>query len=149
MNFWTAVTSAFRHIHPLITDFPAALLPLSVALNLLSQKWPNLRQSAWITMLIGTGGAILAFITGDATAENLPSTFAQFVPPHEIMAIVTTVTFTGLSIWKWRSQRKNIEVMNKPLFIILSIVGMIFLIITGMYGGSMVFDHGVGVNILR
>jgi uncharacterized membrane protein len=39
--------------------------------------------------------------------------------------------------------------MNKPLFIILSIVGMICLIITGMFGGSMVFDHGVGVNVIQ
>jgi hypothetical protein len=46
MDFWTAVTSTIRHIHPLITDFPAAFLPLSVVLNLLSRKWPNLRQSA-------------------------------------------------------------------------------------------------------
>lgn len=149
MDFWTAVTSTIRHIHPLITDFPAAFLPLSVVLNLLSRKWPNLQQSAWITMLIGTGGAILAFITGDATAENLPSTYRQLVPPHQLMAIVTTLIFTGLSIWKWRSQRKKIEIMNKPLFIILSIVGMICLIITGMFGGSMVFDHGVGVNVIQ
>jgi len=149
MDFWLAVTSTIRHIHPLMTDFPAAFLPLSVVLNLLSRKWPNLRQPAWITMLVGTGGAILAIITGDATAENLSSTYRQLVPPHQIMAIVTTLIFTGLSIWKWRAQRKKIEVMQKPLFIIISIIGMVCLIITGMYGGSMVFDHGVGVNVVQ
>lgn len=53
-------------MHPLLTDFPAAFLPISVVLNLLSRRWSNFRQPAWITMIIGTVGAILAAITGDA-----------------------------------------------------------------------------------
>lgn len=148
MNFWDAVTSTIRHIHPLLTDFPAAFLPISVVLNLLSLRRSNLRQSAWITMLIGTLGAVLAFITGDATAENLPEALRQLVPPHQVMAILTTLVFLALTIWQWRAQRKQKDVMGKPVFIALSLVGMVFLIITGMLGGSMVFDHGVGVKLL-
>lgn len=146
MNFWLAVTSSIRHIHPLLTDFPAAFLPISVVLNLASRRWSNLRQVAWITMLIGTAGAILAFITGDAIAEQLPTALRALVQPHQILAILTTLFFLGLSIWQWRAQRNHQDVMGSLAFQILSVVGLILLIITGMYGGSLVFDHGVGVN---
>jgi len=98
VSFWQAITSSIRHIHPLLTDFPAALLPVGVVLNLLSLRWPKLRQAAWITMIVGTVGAILAFITGDATAEVLPASVQTLVRPHQILAIFTTLFFTGLAI---------------------------------------------------
>jgi uncharacterized membrane protein len=145
MDFLQAVTSTVRHIHPLLTDFPAAFLPISVVLNLLTRRWPNLRQPAWITMIIGTAGAILAAITGDATAEMLADPQRALVQPHQIFAILTTLFFLGLTIWQWRAKRKNKDVMNSTAFKVLSVIGMLLLIITGMYGGSLVFDHGVGV----
>ncbi len=146
MDFLQAVTSTVRHMHPLLTDFPAAFLPISVVLNLLSRRWSNFRQPAWITMIIGTVGAILAAITGDATAEMLADPQRALVQPHQIFAILTTIFFLGLTIWQWQAKRKNKDVMDSTAFKVLSVIGMVLLIVTGMFGGSLVFDHGVGVK---
>ena len=148
MNFWEAVTSSIRHIHPLLTDFPAAFLPVSVLLLFLSRRWPNLRQPAWITMLVGTAGAVLAFMTGDAIAETLPAQVQAFVQPHQILASLTTLFFVGLTIWQWQSQRRHKDVMQTTPFMVLSVIGMLLLIVTGMFGGSLVFDHAIGVAAL-
>ncbi len=147
MNFWDVISTTARHIHPLMTDFPAAFLPVSVVLNFISQRWTNLRQVAWVTMLIGTGGAIVAFITGDATAEALSAPVQALVQPHQILAISTTVFFVGLTVWQWRAHRNNKKVMGTKLFLILSVVGLILLVITGMYGGSLVYEKGIGVSL--
>ncbi|HOV06469.1 MAG TPA: DUF2231 domain-containing protein [Anaerolineaceae bacterium] len=146
MDFLQAVTSTVRHIHPLLTDFPAAFLPISVVLNLLSRRWPNFRQPAWITMIIGTVGAILAAITGDATAEMLADPQRALVQPHQIFAVLTTLIFIVLIVWQWQARRKNKDVMDSTAFKVLSVIGMVLLIVTGMFGGSLVFDHGVGVK---
>jgi uncharacterized membrane protein len=146
MDFWQAVTSSIRHIHPLLTDFPAAFLPLSVVLNLVSGRWPKMRQVAWVTMIVGTIGALLAYLSGDATAESLSSQLRTLVQPHQLMATLTTIFFLGLTIWQWRAMRNHKDVMGTVPFIVLSIIGFILLLITGMYGGSLVFDHGVGVS---
>jgi uncharacterized membrane protein len=38
--------------------------------------------------------------------------------------------------------------MGTVPFLALSVIGLIFLIITGMFGGSMVFDQGIGVSVV-
>ena len=97
-------------------------------------------------MIIGTVGAILAAITGDATAEMLADPQRALVQPHQIFAILTTLFFLGLTIWQWQAKRKNKDVMDSTAFKVLSVIGMVLLIVTGMFGGSLVFDHGVGVK---
>jgi len=148
MNIFDLIANTLNHIHPLLTDFPAALLPVSVGLSLASQRWPNLRQSAWVTLILGTAGAILAFISGDATAEALSAPLQAVVQPHQILAILTTLAFLGLAIWRWQAQRKGKEVIGTLPFTLISVVGLVLLIITGMYGGSLVFEQGVGVRPL-
>jgi uncharacterized membrane protein len=148
MNLFDVIANTINHIHPLLTDFPAALLPVSVGLSLASQRWPNLRQSAWITLILGTAGAILAFVSGDATAEALSAPLQTLVQPHQILAILTTLTFLGLTIWRWQAQRKGKEVIGTLPYTVLSVVGLGLLIVTGMYGGSLVFEQGLGVSVL-
>jgi uncharacterized membrane protein len=98
--------------------------------------------------LLGTAGAIVAFISGDATAEALSASLQILVQPHQILAILTTIIFLALTIWRWLANRKGKEVIGTVPFAILSLIGLVVLVLTGMYGGSLVFQHGIGVNAI-
>lgn len=141
------LTNALTHPHPLLVHFPIALLFASWALDVASRRWPQLRQTAWIVLLLGTIAAIPTAITG--IIAHFPyeeSAFIGDIERHEQLALSTTALFIALAAWRWWRRRNGDEIGSTWLYLGLALVGLVLLTLTGANGGYLVYDLGVGVR---
>jgi uncharacterized membrane protein len=134
-------------LHPMFVAFPLALLVVSVLLDWMARWKPSLLSSARLMLFLGTLGAIVATITG--VVAHLPyegTAVIALIDQHEMSALLTTLLFLALSIWRAPMLRCGKEVGGTWLYAALSLVGLIALVVTGWLGGNLVFGHGVGVS---
>jgi uncharacterized membrane protein len=134
-------------IHPMLVAFPLALLVVSVLLDWVARWRPSLLSSARLTLFLGTLGALVATITG--IIAHLPyerTAVIGFIDQHEQFAMITTLLFLALSIWRALMLRRGKDVGGTWLYAALSLVGLVALVVTGGLGGNLVFGHGVAVS---
>ena len=134
-------------LHPILIHFPTALSTVSVGFDLLSPLKPEWRPAGWITLLLGTIGAFGATATGLIATwpyEGMP--LEILIEPHQTLAFATTLSFIGLTIWRGQSLRKGGDVARSSLYMILSILGVILLVATGLTGGDLVYEYRIGVK---
>lgn len=145
MNELLALLS--NDLHPMLIHFPLALLTVSVGVNLLSPLHPDWQPAGWITLLLGTIGAFGATATGLITTWPYEGTPLELlIEPHQTLAFATTLSFIGLTIWHGLSLRKGVVIASSRLYMILSILGVILLVATGLTGGDLVYEYGIGVK---
>jgi len=113
---------AYEGLHPLVVHFALAvpmLVPVFVGLALVwKSQWRAMLFGAMVVCVVGTGFAIFAVDTGEATEQ-----FARVVPGtgealhrHEELAELARNLFIGVSIalvianvvaWKWHEKLKT------------------------------------------
>jgi uncharacterized membrane protein len=139
--------NTLTHLHPAITHFPIVLLIASVLLDLYGRWQPGLRRTAWITLLLGTLSAIPAVITGIIAHFPYENTAViESIERHEQLGLLTTTIFIGLTAWRWRSRRGNSDASASWPYLALGVAGLLVLTVTGMTGGNLVYNLGVGVK---
>jgi uncharacterized membrane protein len=140
------IATATNLLHPMMTHFPLALLSASYVLDIAAHWWPKLRTSGWVLLILGTVGAIFAVITGNVDGEMYEDSVAGgIVETHQTLAITTTVIFSALLIWRFFARRKGNDPAEKWFYFIPATIGMGLLLLTGLYGGHMVYAFGLGV----
>lgn len=141
------IASFLNHLHPMLIHFPTALLTVSVGLDLLSSLKPGWRSAGWITLLLGTIGAIGAATTGNIATWPFEGTPLEvLIEPHQKFAFAMTLFFIGLTVWRGLSLRKGVDIASSRLYMILSIGGVLLLVATGLTGGTLVYEYGIGVK---
>lgn len=141
------ISNLFIHLHPAITHFPIVLLIASVLLDLYGRWQPAVRQTAWITLLLGTLAAIPAVITG--IIAHFPyeeSAVIESIEQHQWLGFLTTGVFIALTAWRWRSRRTNGEQTASWLYLAVGVIGLVVLTLAGLTGGNLVYNLGVGVK---
>lgn len=141
------INNTLTHLHPAITHFPIVLLIASVLLDVYGRWQPAVRQTAWITLLLGTISAIPAAITG--IIAHIPyegTAVIEAIEQHEQLGLLTTAIFIGLTAWRWRSRRSSTERSVSWLYLAIGIAGLVVLTSAGMTGGNLVYNLGVGVK---
>lgn len=137
-------------IHPMIVHFPIALLTTFVLLEILwfifRKDW--IKNSSVLTLFIGLISVIPTLLSGEASAEAIENMqqVAELVKSHETFAKLTGLTFLIVFIIKvvlMRTGKLNFKTNLIPF--ILSLVGIYFLIQTGLRGGELVYKHGAGI----
>jgi uncharacterized membrane protein len=99
-----------------------------------------------VLLILGTIGAIFAVITGNVAGELFEDTkFGAVVETHQALAIATTVIFSALLIWRFIARRKGNDPAEKWYYFVPATIGMGLLLLTGLYGGHMVYAFGLGV----
>jgi len=150
-NFFT-FENLVNHAHGAITHFPIALLFVSVALDLVAiAKKPNLHCSAWLLLVLGTIGTVVATITGLISHfpyEEDPVLLAA-IEPHQYTAFAATAVFGALTVWRWHSVRRGSDVGGTSAYLVLGRLGLIVLGITGFLGGNLLSEWGIGVRGTR
>jgi len=137
----------FGHpVHPVVTHFPMALLPVSLLGDLLGvfTKASFWWSFSYYNLAIGLILSIPALITGmiDFLAIPQKGVVERIAMRHMTIMITSIMMYTGsffirfgveiLSGWRLMSS------------ISLSVLGLIFLLIGGWFGGQLVFRYAVG-----
>ena len=138
--------------HPLIVHFPLALLCTAVALDFAAwalRRNQPLRQTATVLYVLGTVGAVAAYVTGRTASETvwLPGMAHALVAQHWDWALRTVWFFAVLAVTRvvlLRSSRGVPSHVVLATFALAGLVGLGLLIETGDRGGRLVFQHGVG-----
>ena len=138
--------------HPVLVHFTIGLVPTAAALA----TWYAWRASAWArpaTYAIGSAAALLALATMGAgfrdyfaVKPDLTGAPLETLETHELLGVITalTVAITMAIAW-W----KRASVATKPSWrwalAIALLAATALVAVTGWYGGSLVYDHGVSV----
>jgi len=142
----------WARLHAAVNDLPAALLLCSVLFDLLG--WVNrrdgLKAAGFWCLVVGTLGAGAAVLTGELAEGRVDHTDAAHavMETHETLALVTLGVFGVLL--GWRLLRRGLWTGRElPTASIAGMAGVAILIYTARLGGSIVFDHGLGISTER
>ena len=150
------------NIHPIFVHFPIALLFIYSIIKILPfKKW--LPKIAWddicfVVLIVGVLGAFMALSTGD-TAEHLSKANHHLINIHATFASISTWLYVALllgEISHFFNQSKLAEKVSllkfkkvtafcEKLFYgklfskIVSLVALLFITLTGMLGGIIVY----------
>ena len=142
------------NIHPLLVHFPIALLCAAAAVDVLGWAFRRnrlLRQAATLLYVLGTGGAIAAYVTGRAASQTiwLPGMAQAVLRQHWDWALRTVWFFGIVSLVRLvflGPSRRDPGLWTVAIFALAGLVGVGLLIETGDRGGQLVFQYGVGTN---
>ena len=135
-------------LHAALNDLPAALLLVAVLFEILGvlNKRDTLRAAGYWTLVTGVAGALLAIGSG-LMAEDVVEHTDQ---AHEIMERHETLAFIVLGVFGvmllWRLVRRAMAPAERSAYLIVGIAGVAVLVATSKLGGSLVFDHALGLK---
>lgn len=139
-----------RTIHPMVIHFTIAIIYLSSLAGLLGIIWRNevfyARAFTWL-LFLGVVAAIAAGVAGVISEYYV--TVSPVVGPildahkrdGEITGVVELIAFGIQVLVYW--QKKKVS----NIALVVAVVATILVSVTGSLGGSMVYDHGLGVQI--
>ena len=137
--------------HPWIVHFAIALIPVGVLIDLAAVI---LRRPAWHTagytmLLLGTAAAAGAVITGNQAA--LPyrndGAVSGLVQRHEDWGSASFVLFLAILLGRLPLQlRGRTGGWALRFLVIAALAGCGILFTASLYGGELVYRHGVGVQ---
>lgn len=138
-------------LHAALNDLPAALLLTAVLFEAAGAlvKRDSLRAAGFWTLVAGVVGTGLAIVAG-LEAEDVVEHSEQ---AHDLMERHETLAFVVLGIFGvmlvWRFFRRAMSRTETIAFVTAGVVGVAILIATAKLGGSLVFDHGLGIRTAR
>ena len=137
--------------HPWIVHYAIALLPVGVLIDLAAVFW---RRPAWHTtgyalLLLGTAAAAAAVITGNQAA--LPyrddDLVRELVQRHEDWGSTAFILFLAILLGRLPLQlRGRTEGWALRCLVIAALGGCGILYTASLFGGELVYRHGVGVQ---
>ena len=135
-------------LHAALNDLPPVLLSISVFFDLLGAflKRESLKAAGFWTLVFGVAGSGVAIISGlvaeDATPHGVEA--HGIMETHETLAYIAVGLFAILAIW--RLVRKGVwNEKEQPIALTAGVIGIGLVVVTAMFGGKLVFDHGVGI----
>lgn len=137
----------FTDLHPILVHFPIALLLLSFAATVAARLWPKLHEPAWLFLLIGAPLALPATITG--LIAHLPYegyALSSAIEPHQFLGIGGTLVTLGLLFWRYRTRRKGQDSGQGLPYLLIALIGLVWLFLLGGTGGNLVYEYGVNVR---
>jgi uncharacterized membrane protein len=131
-------------IHPILVHFPIALFTLGALLLVLSYWKPALfRKSAEIVLAFGFVSGIVAYLSGDngeeyARKAKLAGFNHAAVDKHETVAMLSMITF-GALLATFVAKKFLPSKYWAILEVAFAGLGVALIILTGHYGGQMVY----------
>lgn len=144
-------------IHPVIVHFPIALFVAYFVLEAASliTKKECLCKMATIFLGAGVIFALISALTGNQAHEVLKPVLKmkqQFIEEaienHEQFATITLWFFFAMLVLRvYLLIKKNLSPNWRFVFFVLALLGMYFVYQTGILGGKLVYDFGVGTKL--
>jgi uncharacterized membrane protein len=131
----------WQHLHPILINFTAALVPASVGSDLLGKffRKDSFRSAAWWMLLYATLVTPLTVIAGWFWKQTLPAAAlpADLIFIHQWLGTLLAFLFVILTIWRGKLFFKD----KDPGVLYLIFAGLVVgvLMFQGNTGGKMVF----------
>jgi uncharacterized membrane protein len=154
-----------QHLHPAVVHFPIVLLLVSSACGLLYLYWrqqAELRLGTWWAMGLGWIATAVAVLSGLVAQVDVPvdAPYRRELNLHVGAGLALLVVYGVLLYLRWlhaRPRKKARGVTVAPgdllddrsrrlMVSALLIVGGLLVVITGFFGGELVFTWGVNVQ---
>jgi len=131
--------------HPMLIAAPAALLPFSFVMDLLFRRTRRsaYKDAAYYALIGGVAGGAVAGATGAMDYMELPpgSAEKQVANVHAALNIgLIAASATNLAL------RVRGEDARSSLPFALGALGALGVLVSGWYGGHLVYEHGVRVK---
>lgn len=146
-------------LHPQVIHFPIALLFIYSFLEILNVifKKDYFSNMAFIILALGIITAVAAVLTGNQAQEvaEIWEGKGALIPfgaisEHENYATITLWYYIALAFLRvYFVVRKKFVGKIKYLFVLLSLFGAILIYETGKEGGKLVYEHGIGTDLLK
>ena len=135
-------------IHPVLIAFPIGLWIFSLVCDIVYHvgfQNPLWKVIAFYSIAGGIIGALLAAIPGFIDYLSLPGgRIKKIATTHLVLNLIVTALFIfNLGI------RYNTMPSSDVLGVVLSVIGIVVLAASGWLGGSLVYEHHVGVSSPR
>lgn len=139
----TKLTFAENPVHPVVNDYPAVLMPFSLACDLLYAvtRRPTLRNASLLAQLAALGTGAVAAATGYADYETIPEdTDAKRLANVHGALNAGAMGAIALGVLVRLPGRV------RPLAFGLNVLANAALVTAGWYGSHLVYRHGVRVR---
>ncbi|HET7872473.1 MAG TPA: DUF2231 domain-containing protein [Terriglobales bacterium] len=138
-------TLAGHPAHPILVAFPIGLLSFSFAMDLmyLATRKRVYAETSYYSMIAGFCGGLVAAGTGAADYLSIPndSPANRTANVHALLNAVL-MTATGANLFRRRGKR----IPSGKLETVLSGVGTLGLLVSGWFGGSLIYKYGLRVR---
>ena len=141
------IGNIFNDLHPIIVHFPIALLMVSFLLTFGARWQPQWHETSWLLLVLGGLATIPATITG--MIAHLPyeeTELITFIEPHQFLGLLGTLFTIGVLIWRWRSRTSGNDAGQTTAYLVIALIGIVWLFFLGGTGGNLVYEYAVNVR---
>jgi uncharacterized membrane protein len=131
---------SWENIHPILVNFTAALIPVSVTSDLLGRllRRDSLRHTAWWTLLCAAAVTPFTALAGWLWKRSIEAALAaELIAVHQWLGIWLAFAFVILVIWRRRFHQRGES--PGPAYLVTAALTLLALMYQGHIGGSMAF----------
>lgn len=145
-----AATLSAMPWHPIAVHFPIALLTAAVALDAAAVL---MRRAHWHRIAYGlltaaALGAAVAVVTGNIDAADYRQTaLAEQIQAHEDLGTINFIWLLVMVLGRMPAMLgRTAHPYSRWLWLAAGVGALLLTIVTGLRGGDLVYDRGVGVS---
>ena len=132
------------HLHPMLVHFPISLIIAGFAADAvyLFKKYEWLSKAGFSLMILGTFGAMIAYLTGLLfTGKPTEGEVVEIFKLHALGGFITLIIMSVVSVLRiYFYLKHNEDRFNWGIFL-LFLLGAIAVSFTGYMGGIMVYTY--------
>jgi uncharacterized membrane protein len=131
---------SWENIHPILVNFTAALIPVSVLSDLLGKllRRESLKHAGWWTLLYAALVTPFTALAGWFWKRSIEAALsADVIAVHQWLGISLAFAFPALVVWRWGFHRRG----ESPglAYFAAAVLTLLALTYQGHVGGSMAF----------
>jgi len=125
--------------HPLAVHFPVALLPASVASDVLGRFTgrPSLAHAGWWTLLFATIASPVAAASGWIWLSDMDGMTGTTITIHQWLGTVMPILLIALTAWRYRAHVRETPVSTA--YLAAATVVLMAMVVQGHLGATMTF----------
>ena len=146
---WDNIMPDLIHLHPVVVHFLIALLTVGIIFDILGvglKKEDFLVVGKW-NMFFGAASLIFVVVTGlmaEGAVEHSEEAHSVMTL-HKRIGITVLVLFGSLAILRASKRGKPLS-RFRTMFLVLSIIGVLFMTYGASLGGKLVYEYGLAVS---